>query len=123
MNTVLGTSEIIATYRLPSSNTILTFRDNILVVVIQSQEWVTKAFGPDIKLYENEYTVIAKGLLAGQLCSTSDELLLKEIQATIPEAIRYKIEYCRDPVARYTMCIIHLYSNEAVERLCRRGLV
>ena len=76
-----------------------------------------------MKLYKNEYIVIAKGLLTGQLCSTSDKLLLKEIQATILEAIRYKIEYCRDPIARYTMYIIHLYSNKAVERLCRRGLV
>ena len=76
-----------------------------------------------MKLYENEYIVIVKGLLASQLCSISDELLLKEIQATIPEATRYKIEYCRDPAVRYTICIIHLYSNEAAERLCRRGLV
>ena len=123
MNTVLGTSKVIVTYRLPNSNIILIFRDNILVVVIQSQEQVTKAFRLDIKLYKNEYIVITKGLLASQLYNTSDKLLLKEIQTTILEAIRYKIEYYRDPIVRYTIYIIHLYSNKVVEKLYRRDLV
>ena len=34
VNTVLGTSEVVATRRLPSRDTILIFRDNILVEVL-----------------------------------------------------------------------------------------
>ena len=37
-NTVLGTSEVVATCRLPSRDTILIFRDNILAEVLQKKE-------------------------------------------------------------------------------------
>ena len=37
-NTVLGTSKVVATRRLPSRDTILIFQDNILVEVLQKKE-------------------------------------------------------------------------------------
>ena len=39
------------------------------------------------------------------------------------EAIRCKIERCRDPTARYTTYIIYIHTAEAAERLCDKGLV
>ena len=84
---------------------------------------MTRAFGPEAKFYESEFVVIAKGLPANLLYSTADALLLQEIKAVVPETIRYKLEYRRDPVARYTTCIIYFCNIDTAERLCERGLV
>ena len=45
--------------------------------------------------------MIVKGLPTNLLYSILDTLLLKEIQATIPEAIHFKIECRHYPAARY----------------------
>ena len=84
---------------------------------------MTRAFGPEAKLYESEFTVIAKGLPANLLYSTADALLLQEIKVVVPETIRCKLECRRDPVVRYTTCIIYLCNIDVAERLCERGLV
>ena len=122
-NIVLGSSEVVATHRLPSGDTILIFREDIPVEAIQKQEWVAKAFGLEAKLYASEFAVITKGLPVSLLYSTADTLILQEIKAVAPEAIRYRIEYRRDPTVRFTTCIIYLHNMEAAERLCNRGLV
>ena len=82
-----------------------------------------RAFGLEAKLYESEFMVIAKGLPANLLYSTADALLLQEIKAVVPETIRYKLEYRKDSIARYTTCIIYLCNMDVAERLCERGLV
>ena len=64
------------TYRLPSRDTILIFWEDILVEAIQKQEWVSKAFRPEAKLYKSEFIVITKGLLVSLLYSTIDILIL-----------------------------------------------
>ena len=84
---------------------------------------MTRAFGPEVKLYESEFTVIAKGLPTNLLYSTTDTLLLQEIKAVVPETIRYKLEYQRDPIVRYTTCIIYFCNIDIAERLYERGLV
>ena len=67
--------------------------------------------------------MIVKGLPTNLLYSTTDALLLQEIKAVVPETIRYKLEYRRDPIVKYTTCIIYLYNIDTVERLYERGLV
>ena len=84
---------------------------------------MTRAFGLEAKLYESEFTVIAKGLPTNLLYSTADVLLLQEIKVVVPETIKYKLEYRRDPIVRYTTCIIYFCNIDTVERLCKRGLV
>ena len=84
---------------------------------------MTRAFRPEAKLYKSEFVVIAKGLPVNLLYSTTDALLLQEIKAVVPETIRYKLEYRRDPVVRYTTYIIYFCNIDTVERLCKRGLV
>ena len=84
---------------------------------------MTRAFRPETKLYKSEFTVIAKGLSTNLLYSTTNTLLLQEIKTVVPETIRYKLEYQRDPIVRYTTCIIYLYNIDTVERLYKRSLV
>ena len=54
---------------------------------------MTRAFRPEAKLYESEFTVIAKELPTNLLYSTADTLLLQEIKVVVPETIRYKLEH------------------------------
>ena len=108
MNTVLGSSEVVVIHWLLSSDTILTFWDDILTVAIQKQEWVIKAFSLEAKLYESKYLVIVKGLPASILYSTVDSLILEEIKTTILEVIYYKLERYWDPTIRFMIYIIYI---------------
>jgi hypothetical protein len=122
-NTAMGTSEVVATRRLPSGDTVLTFKDTIPKAALQDQGWVQRAFGPTAQLYESEYTVIAKGLPVDRITRTDQSLLLLDLQAQVPDITKLKVEPTRAPTARFTTVILHLRSTEAATRLCERGLI
>ena len=123
MNTILGASEVIATRRLPSGDIILVFNDHIPGSATKQQEWVQKAFGPTAKLYESEFAVLAKGLPVDRLNRTATQQILQDLQTTVPDITRCKVELARTSTARYTTAVVHLRSVEAAKRLCERGLV
>jgi hypothetical protein len=122
-NTALGTNDVVATRRLPSGDTILTFQDSIPPTVITDQSWVQRTFGASAQLYESEYTVIAKGLPVDRITRVDQKQLLTDIRVQVPALTRIKVEPPRAPTARFTTVILHLRSAEAATRLCERGLI
>jgi hypothetical protein len=122
-NTALGTTDVVATRRLPSGDTILTFQEAIPKTALQDQAWVQRVFGATAQLHESEFAVIAKGLPSGRITKVDPETLLKDVQHRIPEVVRLKVEPPRTPSATFTTAILHLRSAAAATRLCERGLV
>ena len=123
VNTAIGTGEAVATRRLPSGDIILTFQDSIPQVALQNQSWVQRAFGATARLFESEFTVIAKGLPVDRITRLNQSQLLSDLQLKIPEITKLKVEPARAPSARFTTAILHLRSAEAATRLCDRGLI
>ena len=123
VNTAIGTGEAVATRRLPSGDIVLTFQDSIPQVALQNQSWVQRAFGATARLFESEFTVIAKGLPVDRITRINQSQLLSDLQLKIPEITKLKIEPARAPLARFTTVILHLRSAEAATRLCDRGLI
>jgi hypothetical protein len=122
-NTAIGSSDVVATRRLPSGDIILTFQDKIPKTALQDQSWVQQVFGATAQLHESEFAVISKGLPVDRITRVAQDQLLKDIQQRIPEVIRLKVEPPRNPTALFTTAILHLRSTEAATRLCERGLV
>ena len=122
-NTAIGSSEVVATRRLPSGDTVLTFKDSIPKAALQDQGWVQRTFGPTARLYESEYTVIAKGLPSDRITRIDQSLLLLDLQAQVPEITKLKVEHPRAPTAKFTTAILHLRSADAATCLCERGLI
>jgi len=122
-NIALSTSEVVATRRLPSGDIILTFQDSIPQTALQNQGWVQRAFGETARLFESEFTVIAKGLPVDRITRINQSQLLIDLQSQAPEITRLKVEPARTPLARFTTLILHLRSAEAAKRLCNRGLI
>lgn len=122
-NTAIGSSDVVATRRLPSGDIILTFQDKIPKTALQDQSWVQRVFGATAQLHESEFAVISKGLPVDRITRVAQDQLLKDIQQRIPEVIRLKVEPPRNPTALFTTAILHLRSTEAATRLCERGLV
>jgi hypothetical protein len=122
-NTAIGSSEVVATRRLPSGDTVLTFKDSIPKAALQDQDWVQRAFGLTARLFESEYTVIAKGLPADRIAHTEQSLLLLDLQVQVPEITKIKVERPRAPTAKFTTAVLHLRSADAATRLCERGLI
>jgi hypothetical protein len=122
-NTAIGTSDVVATRRLPSGDIILTFQEEIPKTVLQDQSWVQQVFGATAQLHESEFAVITKGIPVNRITRIAQDQLLKDIQRRIPEVTRLKVEPPRAPSAMFTTAILHLRSAEAATRLCERGLV
>jgi hypothetical protein len=122
-NTAIGSSEVVATRRLPSGDIVLTFKDNIPKAVLQDQGWVQRTFGPTARLHESEYTVIAKGLPTDRITRVDQSLLLRDLQAQVPEITKVKVERAKNSTSRFTTAILHLRSTDAATRLCERGLI
>ena len=104
-NTAIGTGEVVATRRLPSGDTVLTFKDLIPQSALLDQGWVQRAFGATARLHESEFTVIAKGLPADRITRTNQSLLLLDIQKQVPEVTKLKVEPPRAPIA---LSLIHI---------------
>ena len=122
-NTAIGSSEVVATRRLPSGDVVLTFKDNIPKAVLQDQGWVQRTFGPTARLYESEYTVIAKGLPTDRITRVDQSLLLRDLQAQVPEITKVKVERAKNSTSRFITAILHLRSTDAATCLCERGLI
>lgn len=122
-NTALNTSDVVATRRLPSGDTILTFQDKIPQAALQDHGWVQKVFGATAQLHENEYAVIAKGLPVDRITRVTQSQLLLDLQKQIPYIMKLKVEPPRAPTARFTTVILHLRSADVATRLCERGLI
>jgi hypothetical protein len=123
VNTAIGTGDVVATRRLPSGDTILTFQDAIPQAALRDQGWVQRAFGATAQLHESEFAVIAKGLPVDRITRVDRGQLLLDLQAQVPEILKVKVEPARAPTARFTTVILHLRSADAATRLCERGLV
>jgi hypothetical protein len=122
-NTALSISDVVATRRLPSGDTILTFQDMIPQAALQDHGWVQRVFGATAQLYETEFAVIAKGLPVDRIIHVNQSQLLLDLQKRIPDVIKLKVEPPRAPTARFTTAILHLRSADAATRLCERGLI
>jgi hypothetical protein len=110
-NTVIGTSEVVATRRLPSGDIILTFRDMIPKAALLDHSWVQRAFGETARLYESEFAVIAKGLAVDRITRVDQSQLLSDIRVQVPEVVKLKVEPARAPTARFTTVVLHLRDN------------
>jgi hypothetical protein len=58
-----------------------------------------------------------------RLSRTETPQILQDLQTTIPNITRCKIEPVRVLTARYTIAVVHLRSAEAAKRLYERRLV
>jgi hypothetical protein len=79
VNTAIGTGDVVATRRLPSGDTILTFQDVIPQAALRDQGWVQRAFGATAQLHESEFAVIAKGLPVDRITKVDHGQLLLDI--------------------------------------------
>ena len=78
-NTAIGSSDVVATRRLPSGDIILTFQDKIPKTALQDQSWVQQVFGATAQLHESEFAVISKGLPVDRITRVTQDQLLKDI--------------------------------------------
>ena len=79
INTAMGTGDVVATRRLPSGDTILTFQDAIPQAALRDQGWVQRAFGATAQLHESEFAVIAKGLPVDYITQVDQGQLLLDL--------------------------------------------
>lgn len=88
----------------------------------KNPQWLEKAFGPSAEIIKPSYALAIKGLQVSSLQGISDDILLQEIQSTLPGACRAKIWRPNDPSYRAKVLIATTDVNEA-NKACNDGLI
>jgi hypothetical protein len=84
INKAIGTDSIVTVRRMLSGDTILIFNDSTEGYTKQTK-WVEAAFGTKAEVKHREFTIVAKGLPAGQLQGIHDPTaLLEELRKRTP---------------------------------------
>jgi len=124
VNTAAAKTGAVATRRLRSGDTVITFEGDSRVAYEGNTEWVQKAFGPQASLSQRTHGVLVKGIPIQKLRATDPQVILANVRKTHGVQIAgCRVRLPRAETATRGCLLVEVSSVEAAKSLCERGMV